>query len=89
LTALEPTDYNADAKKTGVANVNSTAVDGWHSASFNSAGRLQINLTGTTQLRLAFTTDDNNNNIADFMKFYSGDSSAGNRPKLVIQYYVP
>jgi hypothetical protein len=33
--------------------------------------------------------DDNNNNIADYIRFYSGNASAGDRPKLLITYYLP
>jgi len=49
-----------------------------------------INLTGTTQFRLRFKLDDDNDNTADYMKFFSGNyGTATDRPLLVIQYYVP
>jgi hypothetical protein len=49
-----------------------------------------INKTGLTQLRLRFQIDDNNNNIADYIGFYSGNAiTASYRPVLQIVYYVP
>jgi hypothetical protein len=49
-----------------------------------------INKTGTTQFRLRFKLDDDNDNTADYMKFFSGNyGTVNDRPVLVIQYYVP
>ena len=48
-----------------------------------------INRTGITQVRLRFQTDDDNDSAADFLRFYSGNATAANRPVLVIEYYVP
>ena len=49
-----------------------------------------MNKTGTTQFRLRFLTDDNNDNAADYMKFFSGNyATASARPTLIIEYYVP
>lgn len=82
-------DFQAAAGKVAVA-VFGTPVNNWYSAVLNSSGRNYINLTGATQFRLRFTTDDNNNGVADYMKFYSGDhGNAGVWPTLVIEYYVP
>jgi predicted outer membrane repeat protein len=86
---LELTDFNFAAKKVKSAIFNPNAVENWFSARFNTGGNLYVNRTGTTQLRLYFSVDDNNNNIADFIRFYSGNASAGDRPKLLITYYVP
>jgi hypothetical protein len=88
-SALELTDFNFAAKKVKPAVLNPNPVSGWFSARFNTGGKLYVNRTGTTQLRLYFSVDDNNNNIADFIRFYSGNASAGDRPKLLITYYVP
>ena len=88
-SALELTDFNFAAKKVKPAVFNPTPVSGWFSARFNNGGNLYINRTGTSQLRLYFSVDDNNNNIADFIRFFSGNAAAGDRPKLLITYYVP
>jgi len=49
-----------------------------------------INKMGTTQFRLRFKLDDDNDNVADYIRFFSGNYGiATDRPVLVIQYYVP
>ena len=52
-----------------------------------------INKMGITQFRLRFSGDDNNNRIADYLTFYSGNSvptiTYNYRPALVIKYSVP
>jgi predicted outer membrane repeat protein len=86
---LELADFNFAAKKIKCAVFNPNPVSGWFSARFNTGGRLYVNRTGVTQLRLYFSVDDNNNNIADFIRFFSGNASADSRPKLLIQYQLP
>jgi hypothetical protein len=86
---LELADFNFAAKKIKAGVFNTNPVNDWFSARFNNGGNLNVNRTGSTQLRLYFSVDDNNNNIADFIRFFSGNAAAGNRPKLLIQYYVP
>ncbi len=59
------------------------------SAAFPYINKLATN-AGLTQFRLRFKLDDNNNAIADFISFYSGNYAAvGNRPLLIIQYHMP
>ena len=48
-----------------------------------------INRAGITQLRLRFQLDDDNDAVADLIRFYSGNAIAANRPVLVIEYSVP
>jgi hypothetical protein len=49
-----------------------------------------INRLRVTQLRLRFNKDDNNDNGADFLKFYSADSaSMSDYPVLEVKYYIP
>jgi hypothetical protein len=86
---LELVDFSFAAKKVKPAVFNPNPVSGWFSARFNTGGKLYVNRTGVTQLRLYFSVDDNNNNIADYIRFYSGNASAGDRPKLLITYYLP
>lgn len=72
----------------GVATFNPTPVSGWYTATISSAGFSQINLAGTTQFRLAFTLDDNDDLSVDTILFSSGNNgTAANRPQLIIQYY--
>jgi hypothetical protein len=39
----------------------------------SSTTRYNINKTGTTQFRLRFQKDDNDDLAADYLKFYSGN----------------
>ncbi|MGE5775049.1 MAG: hypothetical protein ACM33V_02455, partial [Chloroflexota bacterium] len=62
----------------------------WYSAILDSTAFRYINLTGITQLRLAFQLDDNDDQGADTMQFYSGNSSnLAYRPQMQILYYLP
>jgi len=38
---------------------------------------------------LRFTLEDNDDNVADILKLYSGNAIQANRPKLVVRHYVP
>ena len=86
---LQSGDFQAGADKYFAGPFGATPVSKWYNAVLSSAGASFVNLSGTTQFRLYFATDDDNDGIADFVKFYSGNASATNRPKLVVTYYVP
>ena len=87
---LEARDFQAAASKNAVALFGITPVNYWYSAFLNATGRAYVNKTGVTQFRLRFYKDDNNDNAADYMRFYSGNYSyAPARPTLIIQYYIP
>jgi CSLREA domain-containing protein len=61
-----------------------------YQAELSSRAFPYINLTGTTQLRLRFDLDDNNNQWSDQLCFYSGDAGDYlSRPTIRILYYVP
>ncbi len=86
---LQLGDFNAPASAVKVGAFNKTPVGGWYTDTLNAVGLAKINKTGQTQFRLYFATDDNNNRLADFMKFVSGNGLASSRPVLVITYTVP
>lgn len=87
---LTNNDFQAAASQASVGTFNETPVGAWYSVVLNAAGISNINLTGTTQFRLRFTTDDNNDLGADYFTFISGDAaSAANRPQLIIKYFIP
>ena len=44
---------------------------------------------GVTQFRLRFSLENNNDNNADYIKFYSGNAAVGYQPQLIITYYTP
>jgi predicted extracellular nuclease len=85
---LTISDFQAAAD--AIASTFGAPVSNWYSAVLNAVGRSYVNKIGITQFRLRFATDDNNNNVADYMRFFSGDYTNVNlRPTLVIEYYVP
>ena len=66
-----------------------TLVNGWYSRALAPANFTFINKVGNTQFRLRFTTDDNNNHIADYLKLFSGNAPAASQPMLIVLYYLP
>lgn len=89
-TGLQLADFQAVASSSSVAMFGGIPVGSWYGARLSSTGNTFVNLTGTTQFRLRFMLDDNNNHSADYMSFYSGDAhTLADRPQLVVQYYVP
>jgi len=88
--SLAAHDFQAIANKSAVGTFGTTASSGWYSVTLRNTAYPYINLTGTTQFRLRFKLDDDNDNAADYMMFFSGNyGTATDRPVLVIQYYVP
>jgi hypothetical protein len=85
--ALELADFRAAATQSAVASFNKTNVMLWYNAVVPSANFSVFNLAGFTQVRLRFSTDDNNDNGADYRNFLSGNSAY--KPVLWITYYVP
>ncbi len=86
---LQASDFQAAVSAKAVFSFGASPVGGWYVATMSSIGNPYINRTASTQLRLRFTLDDNNDLGADYMSFYSGEALAGNRPRLVVKYYVP
>ena len=87
--ALANGDFKAAASGLNVGKFAKTAVSGWYRATFKSVVFPLVNRVGATQFRLRFTVDDNDDRAADYLAFYTGDSTAANRPDLIITYYLP
>jgi GH35 family endo-1,4-beta-xylanase len=88
--ALQPTDFQAAASKAGVGLfANNPQAGGWYLSNLKAIAYPYINRTGITQFRLRFQKDDDNDAVADFIRFFSGNATAANRPILVIEYYIP
>lgn len=88
--ALRLSDFQEAAGMPNAASFISTPVSDWYTATLGSAVYPFINLSGTTQFRLRFGRDDNDNRAADYMKFRSGNhATVTTRPTLIIEYYVP
>jgi hypothetical protein len=87
--SLQNSDFQAPASRDIVGVIQNNPLDKWYWTSLDASAFPFINLTGTTQFRLRFQLDDDNDFIDDFIKFFSGDySSAGARPQLVVEYYL-
>lgn len=87
---LEGGDFQAAAQAGAVGSFAVNPVGSWYVANIGTASYPLINLTGTTQCRLRFNLDDNNDLGADYVSFYSANyPTASNHPQLVVQYYVP
>jgi uncharacterized delta-60 repeat protein len=88
--ALQLGDFQAAASKSSIGSIPKTPSGGWYSKIFSSTVFTYINKKGVTQFRLRFSKDADNDDIADYLKFYSGNAgTSANRPQLIIEYYVP
>ncbi len=87
-TALAPSDFEAPATATAVAILSPVFATGeWSEGDLDAAGKSAVSLDGTTQLRVSFELDDNDDNGNDYMGFYSADNAnSGNHPQLVVSY---
>jgi hypothetical protein len=84
-------DFKAPANRNRAMSITNGNLksNNWYSQVLASNYFKLINKTGTTQVRLRFARDDDNDNRADILLIYSGNSTSANRPKLIIDYYVP
>lgn len=88
--SLEIGDFQASAGLDSVGTFSSIPSGGWYRVSLNASAHPFINLTGNTQFRLRFEIGDNDNESADYIKFFSGNYGTSTvRPLLIIQYYIP
>ena len=87
---LELADFSAPASPSTYQEHLSPMPYNWYGTNLSTASNLElINKAGWTQFRLRFALATNNNNIADYDKFYSGDGPTGSQPQLIVTYYVP
>ncbi|MBI3150563.1 MAG: glycoside hydrolase family 44 protein [Chloroflexi bacterium] len=87
--ALQLNDFKAAASKNNLLSFTNDKVNNWYSKSFTTANFQYINLSGITQFRLRFQIDDNHDFGADFLRIYSGNAAAADRPQLIIKYTLP
>ena len=81
-TTLQNADFQATATAVHAASLSNAASDGtWSTGTLNAAGLAAVNKTGTTQLRVYFNLDDNDDTNSDYLGYYSGENgTAANRP---------
>jgi hypothetical protein len=86
-TALQTGDFQAAATAVQAASLSNATTNGtWSEGSLNAAGLAAISKTGTTQIRVWFNLDDNDDTGNDYLGYYSGEAAAANRPQLVVTY---
>lgn len=86
---LEKIDFQASPAKKNFTKFTSKNSNGWYSAVIGSANYGFINRNGSNQFRLRFATDDNNDFLANFIRFHSGNATnPANHPQLIIEYYT-
>jgi len=87
-TTLQTGDFQAAATAVQAASLSNAASNGtWSAGSLNAAGIAAVNKAGTTQLRVYFNLDDNDDTGNDYLGYYSGENgTAANRPQLVVTY---
>jgi serine protease AprX len=81
-------DWQAAATASSVATLSNPTANGSASTgNLNAAGLAAISKTGTTQLRIGFTLDDNDDVGYDYIGFYPGENATvANRPQLTVTY---
>jgi serine protease AprX len=87
-TTFATADWQAAATATSVATMsNPTATGSASTGNLNAAGLSAINKTGTTQMRVTFTLDDNDDVAYDYIGFYAGENATtSNKPQLTVTY---
>ncbi|HEX6864346.1 MAG TPA: DNRLRE domain-containing protein, partial [Thermoanaerobaculia bacterium] len=87
-TTLQTGDFQAAATALQAASLSNATTNGaWSEGTLNASGLAAIDKTGTTQMRVYFNLDDNDDTGNDYIGYYSGDNStAANRPQLVVTY---
>lgn len=90
-TDLLAGDFQAAANKT-YGPVTPVLLNGWYNINLTPAKGYVNKLatgSGLTQFRLRFKLDDNNDALANYLVFYSGNAGAADQPQLVVTYSTP
>jgi hypothetical protein len=81
-------DFQAGASLLQACSIGAPAVNNWHKCRTAESAFPYVNKTGTTQLRLRFVIDDNDDLVADVLNLFSGNAISANRPYIIV-YYMP
>lgn len=88
--ALQASDFQAPASAYLVGTIQNNPVGNWYWSLLDARSFPFINRKGSTQFRLGFLLDDNNDKGEDYLSFFSGNfSGASDRPTLLVEYYAP
>jgi hypothetical protein len=84
---LQNRDFHAPVCEQAGASIQNSPLDGWYWVMLDEMALNCINLKGSTQMRLSFAIDDDNDQSEDLLRFYSGDAEdPANRPYLIVVY---
>jgi len=87
--SLQRGDFSAPASKNGILHYKNVQVNSWFIKNLKTKYLDRINQAGSTQFRLRFALDDNNDSITDLLLIYSGDAALEDRPQLMVEYFIP
>jgi hypothetical protein len=87
-SALELTDFQAPSTASSAGGIGALMVSGWFWGVLSAPGDAAVNKAGTTQIRLRFSLDDNNDHKANYVSMYSGNAGSASQPRLIV-YYNP
>lgn len=83
-------DFASVASLNSAGWLGKTPINGVYTGVFAASAYQHINRVGLTQVRLRFQLDDDNDSIADYLAFFSAETTTtAFRPVLEISYYVP
>jgi len=87
--ALQLIDFSAPASPGSVPEQMQLLSSDWGTTQLQSGNLKFVNKYGVTQFRIRFSKDDNDDMGADYLKFFTGNSTNSNQPQLIIKYYSP
>ncbi len=85
---LELSDFQAPASMLA-GGVYTSQSAGWYQIDLIPSALPMVNVSGTTQFRLRFTLDDNNDKGADYLSFFSGNNTSSTRPVFEVSFTIP
>ncbi len=89
IAILQTGDFSAAATSGHVSDTFIELESNWFATELQDANLALVNKAGTTQFRLSFSKDDNDDLSADYVEFYSGNGLSSYVPQLTVTYYVP
>jgi len=85
---LQNSDFESPSSRDAVGIIENNPYNGWYWSYLDGSAFEHINLYGSTQIRLRFQVDDNDDNGNDYLRFFSGDhNQLRDRPRLLVEYY--
>lgn len=81
------TDFQSSTDLNKVGRLASAPIPGWYTITLDNTSFPFVNLKGTTQFRLRFSMDDNDDGNSDYIRIFSGNAATGNRPQLIVEYH--